>query len=71
MVRLAQDGTGAEQLIQRQPPVKDIAAHQTESPLEVQRRQRHPSQNARLEARCPAIDRVDHQIGDGLAMVVP
>jgi hypothetical protein len=51
--------------------VKDIAADQTEGTLEIERTHDLAAEHGRLEIRCMAVDEVDHEIRDFLAVRVP
>ena len=61
---MAENRAGAEELIQRQPPVEDVAADKSETPLQIARPQRQPSQHRGLEPRRVGVDRIDHQVRD-------
>src|SRR5206468_10907757 len=71
VVRMAEHRSRPEQLIERERAVEDVAADEAERLLEIERAQRLATNHARLEASRVALDRVDHQVGDLLAMRVP
>ena len=71
IVGIAEHRPRPEQLVERERAVEDVAAGEPEGLLEVERAQRLAADHARLEARRIAIDRVDHQVGHLVAMVVP
>src|ERR1700681_2355461 len=71
IVRIAERRPRPEQLIERQGAVEDVAAGQAEDLLQVKRAQRRAAEDARLEAGRITLDRIDHQIRDLLAAVVP
>ena len=70
VISMTQNRPGAEQLIQRQPPVEDVAADQAEASFQIARPQRQPPDHRGLEARRVGLDRFDHQIGHRVAMRV-
>ena len=71
VVGIAEHGPRPEQLVERHRAVRDVAADEAEHLFEVERAQRLAADHARLEARRIAVDGVDHQVGDLVAMVVP
>src|SRR5215204_1977124 len=71
IVGIAEHRTRPEQLVERQGAVKDVAAGQAEHLLEIERRQRLVAEHARLKPGSVAIDRIDHQIGHRVAMLIP
>src|SRR6185312_9120491 len=60
-----------QHLVELQPAVKDVAAHEAEGPLEVERAHDLPPENGRPEIRRDAVDRVDHEVRNALAMRIP
>src|SRR5262245_25358292 len=71
VVGMAEHWPRPEELVKRQRAVEDIAADEPERLLEIERAQGLASDHARLEARRIALDRVDHQVGNLVAMRVP
>ena len=71
VVGMAEHRAGREKLVQRQGPMKDVAAEQAELPLEIQRGQRLAADHARRKARRVGIDGRDHQVGNFIAAIVP
>jgi hypothetical protein len=51
--------------------MKNIAADQAKCSLKIERRKNLPRQHRAPEIRRMIIDRFDHEIGDGFAVVVP
>ena len=51
--------------------MKDVAADKAEIPFEVERREDLPRNYGSLKSRRVSFDRLDHQIGDDLARLVP
>src|SRR5437868_2092924 len=51
--------------------MKDVAADEAEGAFEIERREDLPAKHRALEVRRVAVDRLDHQVGDGLAMLLP
>src|SRR5262249_40602469 len=71
VVGMSQQWASPEQLVERERAMKDVAADQPEGLLQVERAQRLAADDARLEARSVAVDRVNHQVGYFLAMITP
>jgi len=71
IVAVAQHRTGREQLIQAQRAVKNIAADQAEGTLEIERAHDLAAQHGCLEIRRMAVDEIDHDVRDFVAMRVP
>ena len=51
--------------------MEDIAADEAEGAFEIERRKNLARQHGPPEVRRIGVDRIDHEIGDGFAMVVP
>ena len=51
--------------------MEDVAVGQAEDALQIEWRETLPPDHARFEARRIGFDRVDHEIGDRLARLVP
>src|SRR5690348_5671414 len=71
VISMAQHWPCREQLVERQRAVKNVAVWQPEGALEIERRKALPRNNAGLESRRIGLDRIDHQVGDRLAVLVP
>src|SRR5262249_56115799 len=71
VVRMAEHRAGGEELIERERAVEDVAVGEAELALEVERRKALDREHARAEAGCVALDRVDHQVADRFAILVP
>jgi hypothetical protein len=59
------------ELVEAELPMKNITANEAELALEIERREDLARNNRRFEARRIGFDRVDHEIGDRLARLVP
>src|SRR4029077_20143873 len=71
IVGVAEHRAGREELIECQRAMKDVAAEQSELPLQVERGENLPPQHACRKAGGVSVDGCDHEIGDFLAMIVP
>jgi len=71
IIRVTQHRTRREDLPQIERSVEDVAADQAECPLKIERGKDLARQDRAPEIRCMIIDRFDHEIGDGFAVVVP
>src|SRR6516225_5350000 len=71
IIRIAEGRPRPEQLVERQRSMEYIAARQPEHLLEIEWGERLPADNARLESRRIALDRLDHEIGHLVAMIIP
>ena len=71
IIRVAEHRARREDLPHIKRSMEDIAADQSKRPFEVERGEDLTCQHRATEIRGVAIDRLDHQIGDGFAMVVP
>src|SRR5258708_29880165 len=69
--RMPKDGTRAEKLVQRELAVEDVATHEPEFALEIERRQDSPSQHRRLEVGREAVHVIDDGVGGALALRIP
>src|SRR5713226_2542698 len=67
----AQHRPRREKLVQSERAVKDVTAGQAELALEVERRQDPAGEDALLEIRGAAVDRLDDDIRSGFFDVVP
>jgi len=61
----------AEELVERELAVEDVAAHEAEFPLEVQRREEAARDDASPEIRGEAVDVIDDRVGRPLALRIP
>src|SRR6056297_249304 len=71
IVGLAEQRTRAEQLVEAQRAMKDVAAQQAVLALEIQRREEAASENAGGEVRRMTVHRGDRQVGEGFPVAVP
>ena len=71
VVGIAQHRAGAEQLVEAQLAVEDVAVQQAEAPLQVERREHLPAQHAGLEVGGVRRHRVDHHVGELVLGRVP
>ena len=71
IVGVTQNGSRREQLVQTQSAVRDIAAHETENALHIERAHGCARYHRSLESGRETLDRIEHQIGDFVAMRVP
>ena len=60
-----------EQLIEAQRAVEDVAADEAEGALEIERAHDLPAEHRGLEIRRMAVDQIDHEVGDLLAVRRP
>src|ERR1700686_2990222 len=60
-----------EQLVQAQGAMENVAADEPEGPLQIERTHNLPPEHRGLEIRRMSIDKIDHDIGNFLAMCVP
>jgi hypothetical protein len=51
--------------------VEDVAAHEAEGALQIERTHDLTAEDRRLEIRRIGVDRVDHEVGHRLAVLVP
>src|SRR5262249_11105484 len=71
VIAVAEHRARREHLPEIERAVEDVAADKAEGALEVERREDLPPDHRTAEVRRVAVDRVDHQVGDRLAVVVP
>jgi hypothetical protein len=71
IIRVAQHRTRRENLPQTERSVENIAADKSKCSLKVERGKDLARQHRAPEIRCMIIDRFDHEIGDGFAVVIP
>ena len=71
IIRVTQHRTRREDLPQIERSVENIAADKSECSLKVERGKDLARQHRAPEIRCMIIDRLDHEIGDGFAVVIP
>src|SRR5947199_3487891 len=71
VVRVSEHRARGEHLSKIERAVENIAADEPEGALEIERREYLPAEHRALEVRRIAVDRVDHQVGDRLAVIVP
>jgi hypothetical protein len=69
IIRVTQHRTRREDLPQIERSVENIAA--AECSLKVERGRDLARQHRAPEIRCVIVDRLDHEIGDGFAVVIP
>ena len=70
-IRVTQHRTRREDLPQIERSVENIAADKSECSLQVERGKDLARQHRAPEIRCVIVDRLDHEIGDGFAVVIP
>src|SRR6202166_5484689 len=68
---VAENRPRQEQLIERQPAMKNIPTEQAELPLQIERRENLPADHACREAGGIFVHGRDHEVGDLFAMLVP
>jgi hypothetical protein len=68
---MTQHRPGAEELIERQSSVEDVAANEPARSLEIERTHDLPPQHTLLKSWSIAIHRRNHQVGHLLAVIVP
>src|SRR5262249_34524834 len=66
-----EDRPGRKHLPEVERPVKDIAAHEAERAFEVEGGENLAAQHRAAKIRRIGIDRIDHQVSDAVAPVVP
>src|SRR6201999_289448 len=71
VVAITQHGSRGEHLVERERTVKDIPADESERALQIQRALDLAPEDCGLEVGSVLVDGVDHQVRDGLAVVVP
>ena len=71
VVRMPEHRTRGEHLPEIERAVEDVAADQPEGAFEIERREDLSPEHRTLEVRRVSVDRVDHQVGDRLAMFIP
>ena len=71
IIAMAEHRPRAVELIEAELAVEDVAADERELSLHIERRKDHPSKYGRTEIRRIARHRVDHDIGDFFATIVP
>src|SRR3954447_8349126 len=71
VIRMPEHRARREHLPEIERAVEDVAADEAKCALEIERRHDLPAEHRAFEVRRVAIYRVDHQVGDRLAMIVP
>src|SRR3979490_1697288 len=71
IIRVTQQRTRREVLPQIKRSVENIAADKSECSLKIERGKDLARQHRAPEIRCLIIDRFDHEIGVGFAVVIP
>src|SRR6185437_1612021 len=71
IVAIAEQRPRREHLIELQPAMKNVTAHQAEGPLQIERAHDLTPEHRYLEIGRKAIHRLDHEIRDALAMRIP
>ena len=71
VVGVSEHRARGKELIERQRTMEDVAVGQAEDALQIEWRETLPPDHARLEARRIGLDRVNHQVGDGFAVLLP
>ena len=71
VIGMAEHRAGRKNLVERQRAMKDVAAEKAEGAFEIERRKHLPPEHRGLEVRRIGIDRLDHQVGDRLRVIVP
>ena len=71
IIRLPDHGPCAEQLVERQRAVEDVATNQAEGALQVHRRQHLPAQNGLRKSGRVLVYGRDHQVGHFITVVIP
>src|SRR5260221_14211906 len=60
-----------KELIERQRTMEDVAVGQAEDALQIEWRETLPPDHARFEARRMGLYRLNHEVGDGFAVLFP
>src|SRR5712691_12494195 len=71
VIRVAEHRSCRKQLVERQRPVKDVAADEAEIAFEVEGGQDFAREDALPEIRSVAVDRRDDRVGRALLLLVP
>ena len=71
LIRITQHRTRREDLPQIERSVENITADKSECSLKVERGKELARQHRAPEIWCMIVDRFDHEIGDGFAVVIP
>src|SRR5215813_13862528 len=68
---ISQHRARRKELVERERTVEDVAIRQPEDALQIERREALPGDHAGFEAGRVGLDRIDYQIRDSFAVVLP
>src|SRR5437764_8519357 len=71
IIRMTEHRARREHLPEIERAMEDVAADEAEGAFQVERRENLTAKHRAFEVRRIAVDRVDHQVGDRLAMFIP